>query len=490
MEVQYKRYRTHKISASDIQTVHTVLDSRILDLNAEISGVNMEGLMDNAGRAVANLVSSLKPKKILTVCGGGNNGGDGYVAASILKKEGQDIDCYPASPPVSELCKKKYAAYVKNGGRVIDSVKKGKYDVIVDALLGVGITGPPREPYASLIDLINESGAKVVSVDVPSGFPSNHYVKPQFTVTMQFRKDGMTKSNSGKIVVADVGFPLGTIEMIGPGDLIAFPSSLKSSHKGENGICVLVGGSIRYFGAPIYMACSALRMGPDLVNLYTPSSIHNHVASNCQGIILRKSGIDQIEFNYDLMKVLNERADSLAIGPGISKVETALEEAAKIIDFTLSIKKSLVIDADALEASRSITDFKGTTVLTPHRGEFKSVFGIDPTEDNVMRVARKINAIILLKGEVDIVTDGETLKKNISYHHQSMTRGGTGDLVTGAVAGLLARRLDPMHSATLASYIVGQAGLNAFGKMGDGYMISDLIDSIPEVLVSGIKKTS
>ena len=464
--------------------MHTILDSKILDANAEAAGVNMEELMNNAGNAVAKLVMSLEPKRVLVACGSGNNGGDGYVAATTLKREGISVTCYPVSPPATYLSKKKYAAYLKNKGRIVHSMKEGSYDVIIDALLGVGISGPPREPYLSAINMINSSESKIVSVDVPSGFPTSLQVRPHYTVTMQFKKEGMTRSNCGRVTVADVGFPREVIEMIGPGDMLSFPSSLKGSHKGENGICVLVGGSEKYFGAPLYMAEAALRMGPDLVNLFAPSSIHEYLASNCQGIILRKSGIKEIEFNYELMKMLKEKADSLAIGPGISKREIALDEAAKIIDFTISLNKSMVIDADALQASRNIDDFNGKSVLTPHRGEFKSVFGLDPDEENVKRVAKRVNAVILVKGETDIVTDGETVKKNTSYHHKSMTRGGTGDVVTGAIAGLMSRKVDALHAAFLASYIVGQAGLYSFERMGDGYLTSELVDQIPNVLTS------
>lgn len=458
-----------------------------MDANAEASGINMEELMNNAGNAVAKVVMSLEPKRVLVACGSGNNGGDGYVAAAALMKEGISVSCYPVSPPATYLSKKKYAAYLKNKGNIVHSVKGGGYDVIVDALLGVGISGPPREPYASAINEINNSKSKIVSVDVPSGFPTSLQVRPHYTVTMQFKKEGMTRSNCGKLIVAEVGFPREVIEMIGPGDMLSFPSSIKSSHKGENGICVMVGGSEKYFGAPLYMAEAALRMGPDLVNLFAPSSIHEYIASNCQGIILKKSGINEIEFNYELMKMLKEKADSLAIGPGISKSESALDEAAKIMEFAVSLNRIMVIDADALQASRSIGDFNGRSVLTPHRGEFRSAFDLDPSEENVKKIAKRVNAVILMKGEIDIVTDGETVKKNISYHHKSMTRGGTGDVVTGAVAGLLSRKVDPLHSAFLASYIVGQAGLYSFDRMGDGYLTSELVDQIPNVLTPGRK---
>ncbi len=464
--------------------MYTILDSRILDVNAEAAGVGMENLMDRAGEAVARLVKSLKKRRILVACGGGNNGGDGYTAASILLRDGFSVECLRASPPDSELSRKKYQAFVKNNGKIVNKFDDGKYDVVVDALLGVGISGIPREPYFTLISQLNKTKATIVSVDVPSGFPSEHSVVPQYTVTMQLQKDGMSKRNSGKITVADVGFTRESIEMIGPGDMLAFPSASSSSHKGDNGVCVMVGGSRTYFGAPTYMAQSALRMGPDLVDLFAPSSIHGYIASNCEGAILKKSGLDYIEFNYEMMKLISEKADSVAIGPGISKNEIALSEASKIIQYALGEEKHVVIDADALESARSIDDFKGMAVLTPHRGEFKSTFELDPDEENVMKVARKINATILVKGEVDVVTDGETLKKNRVYHHRSMTRGGTGDLITGAVAGLLSRKVDPLHSAFLASFIIGKAGLTAFNRFGDGYLVSDLLNMVPEILVT------
>lgn len=457
----------------------SLLDSRILDMNGKEAGLEMGKLMDNAGKAVANFVKTLNPRSVVATCGSGNNGGDGYVAALYLLKEGISCDVIPVTGPSSDLCKESYDNFTKSGGRISTVNETKEYDVIIDALLGVGINETPREPYFSFIDGINNSHAKIVSVDIPSGFLTEKAVKPQFTVTMQFEKEGMNSGNCGKIIVADVGFPVSVQEMIGPGDLLALPENEKKSHKGDNGILVVVGGSSEFFGAPIYVAKSALRMGPDLVFLFSPSSIHNHIASNLQDIILRKSGVDFIELNYELMKTIQEKADSIAIGPGISKNPLALEESSKIIEFSLSLNKKVVIDADSLGSVAHITDFRGNAVLTPHRGEFKSTFGAEPTEENAKRIADKINAVILLKGEVDIVTDGKVLKKNTSYHHQSMTRGGTGDLITGAVGALLSKKVDPIHSAFLASYITGKAGLLMFQKKGYGYFTSEIIDFIP-----------
>lgn len=459
-----------------------LIDSRILDRNAEVSGLDMEVLMDNAGRAIADFVRSLKPRKVLAVCGSGNNGGDGYTASILLLKSGVNVSVYPVKEPETILARKKFNQYREFGGNVINNPQLDEYDVIIDAMLGIGISGVPREPYASMIQRINNSRTKIVSVDIPSGFQTALSVKPDYTVTMQFLKEGMDESRCGKIVVADVGFPRDVVEMIGPGDLLAFPLNGKESHKGENGIVVVVSGSRDYYGAPLYVVKSALRMGPDMVFLYTPQNIHGMVASHTQDIMIRKSGMDYIEFNHDMASMISERATSVAIGPGISKNPVALENASRVIDHVLLSQKSIVIDADALEAISSIQDFKGIAVLTPHRGEFRNAFGANPDEENAKRIASRLNAVILLKGPVDIVTDGTVIKKNKSYHHESMTRGGTGDLVTGATAGLLSRGLDPLHAASLASYIIGSAGLVAFREMGYSYYTSEVLDFVPDVV--------
>ena len=459
-----------------------LIDSRILDVNAEKSGIRMEELMDNAGKAVAGFVKELGHKRILVICGSGNNGGDGYTAAIRLLHEKMDVSVLKAKEPETSLAKKKHDTFVQEGGNIKQEAKFDEYDVLVDALLGIGITGIPKEPYLSLIDRINRSGKVIVSVDVPSGFPSTVAVKPDYTVTMQFEKDGMTGQNCGKIMVRDVGFPKDIIEMIGPGELLVFPRNEKNSHKGENGIVAIIAGSSDFYGAPIYVAKSALRMGPDLVFLYTPGSIHCKVAPHLNDVILRKSGNEYIEMTADLLGNIRNKADAIAIGPGISRSQEAFSASREIIEATLKSGKRLVIDADALGSIEGIQDFRGLAVLTPHHGEFKSTFRIEPDEENVKKIARELNAVIFLKGRVDIISDGEMVKKNTGFHHESMTRGGTGDLITGAVAGLLSRKIDPFHSATLASYVIGMSGLRAFDRMGYSYLTSEIPNFIPEIL--------
>jgi len=459
--------------------MYKIIDARILDKNAEFFGIEMEKLMDNAGNAVFNEVLKLHPNKVLVLAGSGNNGGDGYTASILLMKKGVEVHAFPVKMPETILCRKKYEEALKSGLK-IDTELNFNYDVIIDAMLGIGIASEPREPYKSVIESLNNSGKFVVSVDVPSGFPTKIAVKPSITVTMQFIKEGMTEENSGKIIVADVGFPKEVIEAVGPGDFLVYRKNNDQSHKGENGIVVAIGGSYLYYGAPIYMAKGAMRMGIDLVYLFAPESIHCFV-SNFHDMILRRSGYNFIEFNDELKNIIEEKDITMAIGPGITKSREALENARRIIEYALDVGRNIVIDADALSVINESSDLKGLAVITPHRGEFKQTFNLEPSEENVKYIAKKIKATILLKGPVDIISDGDLVKKNKDFHHPSMTKGGTGDLLTGSVAGLLSKHIDPFHAASLASFIVGMAGKITFEEKSYAYYTSEILDNIPKI---------
>jgi len=458
-----------------------LIDAKILDKNAEFFGYDMEYFMNNAGKAVADAVMKEKPNNVLVVCGSGNNGGDGYTTAIILKKNNFNVKILMVKEPETQLCKKKYDESLKEGMEILKDANFDDYDVIVDAMLGIGITGVPRSPYKEFIEKLNASKSKIISVDVPSGFPSPLQVRADITVTMQIPKKGMDEKNSGKIVVADVGFPKELIEKVGPGDMLSYKKNEKESHKGQNGVLVAIGGSINYYGAPLYMVKSSLRMGIDLVYLFAPESIHPYIASNTQDIILKRSGFNYIEFNEELKNYILEKADAVLLGPGVSKTREVLENSRKIIDFSLRNNKKIVVDGDALSVIPDFNDFKNLCVITPHRGEFKNIFNLDPNEENAMKMAKKYNLVILLKGPVDIITDGENVRKNVEFHHESMTRGGTGDVLSGSLAGLIAKGIDPFHAARLASFIVGYTGLLTFQEKSYSYYTSEIIDNIPAV---------
>ncbi|MGC8585061.1 MAG: NAD(P)H-hydrate dehydratase [Thermoplasmata archaeon] len=466
--------------------MYDIDDARILDKNAEFFNINMESLMENAGKSVASEAISFKPTKILVICGSGNNGGDGYVAARELKMNGFEVHGYPVSPPASELCIKKYNEALQKGVIMDDRLSLDEYDMIIDAMLGIGLNNEPREPFRSIIQKVNESGKRVISVDVPSGFPTKVRIKPTLTVTMQFIKKGMDENCCGKIVVANVGFPLEVIESVGPGEMILYRMNGKESHKGMNGLVMVVAGSIHYFGAPLYVSKAAGRMGVDLVYLFSPKSIHSILGANFNDMILRNGGNEYIELTHEMKDMMKEKNVVLAIGPGISTNEDVLKTVREIVNFAIENKRKVVVDADALLAVKNI-NFKNLGVLTPHRGEFREMFGEDPIEEVIKNYSMKLNVTILVKGSTDIITDGERLKRNAIFHHPSMTRGGTGDVLTGVIAGLMARGIDPYHAACMGSFIVGNSGIEAFEKYSNFYYTSEMIDLIPDVMKKYIK---
>ncbi len=460
--------------------MYDLLDARILDKNAIYYNVDMEKLMENAGAAVANFASSLGDR-FLVIVGPGNNGGDGYVTAKNLKMMKKDVQIKVLIEPESPLAIKKKHECEKIGIQFFNNENYDQFDVIIDALLGIGIKGTPREPYFSEINRINRSKALKVSVDVPSGFPSDHAVKPHYTVTMQFMKKGMSESNCGKIIVADVGFPPEVIYNVGPGEMLAFPKNSPDSHKGDNGILIAVAGSADYYGSAVYTLKSALRMGVDLVFLFTPEAAANRISPHVYDVIIRDSGREYFEIRADLLDMIENKNVGIALGPGLSKNKIALENAKNVIYFALKNKRPIVVDADPLIISKEF-NYEGLGVLTPHHGEFRNSFNLDPTEENVKKVARDLNAVVFLKGRVDIITDGYRVKYNKEFHHESMTRGGTGDLLTGSIGGLLSRGVDPYHAACLASYIVGKSGLLTFKKYGYSYYTSEILDNYPLVM--------
>ena len=214
----------------------TPLDSRVSDANAEALGVRVRDLMGNAGSAVADVLKTRFPgKKLLFVCGSGNNGGDGFAAALRIGPENTTVAllCEPSKIHTDEsrfyysLLECDIVPYSKE---LIDEC-----DVIVDCALGTGMSGRVREPYRSFIEDADSSRKPVLSVDVPSGLGTDLSISPTCTVTFMDSKTGMTPENSGEIIIADIGIPYEAYHEVGPGDMLRYPVPGKSSHKGQNG---------------------------------------------------------------------------------------------------------------------------------------------------------------------------------------------------------------------------------------------------------------
>jgi len=472
----------------------------VLDKNAEYYGVKTSELMENAGLKVAEFTSTLTGnhrKRILVVCGAGNNGGDGLVAARYLNEK-HDTSVFLADSNIRTSISRANLARVQhlripcyNKLEDLDKLLS-ESDIIIDALLGVGIQGEVKEPYLSIIERINKIKKKtIISVDVPSGLGSSHYVKPDYTVTFHDLKEGMNKENSGVIHIADIGIPTEAVEYVGPGELtVYYPKPKKDSHKGDNGSVLVIGGG-PYTGAPALAGLAALRTGVDLVYIATPKRTWSIIASYSPNLIVKDLTSDILTCDdTPIIHAMISKASAVIIGPGLGSSKETYKAIVEIIKKCVEKNKPLVIDADAIEPTGGNHDIikNSKTIITPHTGEFLKLTGEDITsydinkrKQTVSQWAKKLGVTIILKGYIDVISDGEYVKLN-KVHNEAMTVGGTGDVLSGIAGALLSKGSEPYNAARMAVFINGEAGNQAFKKKHYGLLATDIIEEIPEVL--------
>ena len=465
---------------------------KVLDKNSAFYGVPEEQLMENAGKGLAETIEKKYDcKECIIFCGTGNNGGDGFVAARYLSQKCK-VKILLLGDIKSPLSLKNFRKVKRLGVSVYRFNEKiakkclNESDIIIDAMLGVGISGKLREPYSTAVRMINNTGKPIISVDIPTGFGGKIAVKPSLTVTFHDKKDGMNKQNSGEIIVKDIGIPKEAETFIGPGEMIYYPLPKEDSHKGENGVVVTIGGG-PYIGAPSLSAMAALAAGADLSFLLTPENIWKVVASFSPNIITRPlEGEFLSEKHLPSIKKFIEKADAVIIGPGIGDRKESQKACWKVVQESIFLNKKVVVDADAILSLKG-KDCKGRVIITPHAGEFNELTGITLPKDIeerktiVMQEAKKLHAVILLKGNIDIITDGSAVKLN-KIHNQAMTVGGTGDVLAGICGAMLSKGISPYNAARISAFLNGMAGNYAFEKKGYGMVASDLLQEIPEVL--------
>jgi NAD(P)H-hydrate epimerase len=469
-------------------------EMRILDRNAQHFGVSILELMELAGKAVADVALQdlgVRGKKVLVVCGTGNNGGDGFVAARYLARE-----CHVKvllARPADQLATKEAQTNLQRlreveilRGLERSEAAMAEADAIVDALLGIGVEGVLREPFGTLIREMNASGKPILSVDVPSGLGTDVAVKPTVTVALHDAKEGMTPENSGTIRVADIGIPPQVVRTIGPGEFLLYPRPKAESHKGQNGRLLIVAGG-PFTGAPALVAMGALGMGADLARIATPAIAAQIVATYSPNFIVHPLvGHRLLREDIEVIVELAKSADALAIGPGLGDSLGSLEAVRSIVQ-TLDLP--MVLDADALKAAgmdRTIL-VKKRAVATPHSREFVVLTGktlpdnLEEKAEMVRAAAKSLGITILLKGHVDIVSDGVRLKFNHTGN-PGMTVGGTGDVLCGAVGGLLAKGVAPFDAARIAAFSNGYAGDLAFKVKSYGLTATDVAENLGKVL--------
>ena len=487
---------------------------KVLDKNSEFFGNPASQLMENAGKGVADFVKKQFNSKnnVLIFCGTGNNGGDGFVAARHLAESHKvsvfltdKKDEIKTKISKDNFLKLKVKIYDISDLNKIDELLSG-HSVIIDSMLGIGLTGSLREPYATIVKKINDANKTVIAVDMPTGFGTTTSVKSNYTITFHDEKNGMNKNNSGDITVVDIGIPKKAIEYVGPGELTYYPKPRKESHKGENGRLLIVGGG-PYYGAPALSSFAAQRMGIDLVFVATPKKVARAITSYSPLIkpvrlakdiaklsptlIVKELNDENYLVNSDIeiVETLTKKVDALLIGPGLGSEKETQKSVEKIVTLFVKNKKPIVIDADAIQViGKNPSLVKNSqTVLTPHTGEFKELTGVklstnlDERKENVKKWAKKLGVTILLKGPIDVISNGVEIKLN-DIHNESMTVGGTGDVLAGIVGALLSKKVEPFNAARMGVFINGAAGNIAFDKRSYGLIATDIIDEIPNVL--------
>jgi hydroxyethylthiazole kinase-like uncharacterized protein yjeF len=489
----------------------TSREMRALEINSEYFGVSRLQLMETAGRNVTEEVASrFKPKKtrVAIFCGQGGNGGDGFVAARHLNCLGFTVEVVlagKASGIADESARCNWIALqpLKDTIKIrqvydCTLIPDVKAEVAVDALLGVGLKGKLRPPIQQLVKKINEMKAIRVSVDVPTGMDSDSgeilgdTVKADLTVTFYKAKPGLSKAKeyTGELAVKDIGLPPMLEKFAGPGDVpLAVKRRLPEAHKGTFGRLLVVGGSDVFSGAPALVAMAALRVGADVVTVAAPEKTAYAISSMSPALITLK--LKGKHLSSSNLSALNEHlmaATAVVVGPGLGLHPETKEATLELMELMEEKGTPMLLDADGLKA---FADFgrkvKMPLVLTPHAREYEILTGRKLPEDleekmkEVQKTARKLGATILLKGAVDIVSDGERVKINFTGN-PGMTVGGTGDVLSGVVGGLLAMGADPFRAAVAGAFINGAAGDFVSAEAGYHMVPTDLLDWIPHVM--------
>ena len=441
---------------------------RAVDKNAIALGVTELQLMESAGRALADMARAASPARVLLLCGRGNNGGDGMVAARHLQRGvGTDV-CYLDLGKRSAACEHQLIALKRCRVGLYPFTCRDdlealhplfeKADLIIDALLGIGASGELQEPLKTCVKMANTSRATIIAADVP---------------TTGMRADRICAFHRAKCdgsTVVDIGIPVEAECCVGPGDLTLLRSRHRKAHKGFGGEVLVIGGG-PYQGAPYLAGLGALRAGADIVRIASPvfEPVPDLIYERLEG---KKIGVEHIE----RLIALAERADVVVCGNGLGT------ESHAVITAIAPHCKRAIFDADALRLP--LPAAQKETIYTPHAGEFTRITGKTLPEDTIGRAhaARDagIGGTLLLKGHIDVITDGKRVRFNRTGD-PAMTVGGTGDVLAG-IAGALLCHLPAFEAACIAAYVNGRAGERVASERGGGMLASDLVDRIPAEL--------
>ncbi|MEA2433495.1 MAG: ADP-dependent NAD(P)H-hydrate dehydratase / NAD(P)H-hydrate epimerase [Actinomycetota bacterium] len=477
------------------------------------SGTSGEVLMERAGRAVARAVVDLAGgrygKRVTVVCGKGNNGGDGFVAARVLHIAGLTVVCCPLVDPdaLEGASKLHFERLVAVGCRVSSfSDRLMDCDVVVDAIFGTGFKGSVESPFREAIDSINESGASVLAIDIPSGVngatgsAGPHAIKADVTVCIAVEKIGTAFApgldHAGHVEVVDIGIATrdATALLIEAEDVAGWlPKRLPDAHKKSSGVIAIMAGSDEMPGAAVLTSRAALRAGAGYVRLGCVEAVRA-AASSAPELLVRVVADESFdESSVTRFKDALDGAQAVATGPGIG---TGDAQRSFIESLMSSYEGPMVLDADALNVLADDTGVlerrasKGPVVITPHPGELGRLLDRDSKAIQADRLgavteaSHRFGCTVLLKGRRTLIASpGSPVLVNPTGGPE-LAVGGSGDVLTGIVGTYLAAGLAPREAAGAAAYVHGLAGSLVRGRSGvpQGVLPSDVIEALPEAI--------
>jgi hydroxyethylthiazole kinase-like uncharacterized protein yjeF len=471
-------------------------------------------LMERAGAGVTRTVEQLAPDgRVAVVCGKGNNGGDGFVAARMLRDSGRDVDVVLAADleAIAGDARVNLERLPGDGPLPLQDGREAiaRSSAIVDALLGTGFSGTASGAVADAIALINGSRAPVVGVDVPSGVDAStgevrgDAVRAEVTVTFHAAKPGLWirpgKAYTGEVRVVDIGIPRGApagsdIGLIEPTVLDELPRRRAGSTKFSSGHVIVAGGSRGLTGAPRMAARASMRAGAGYITGCVPASQQVLIASGETPELMTRGMPDDGEgFVPDAVLPALEatqRGGALALGPGLGRRKGAVQFARAL---ARQARLPMVLDADGLNAHagrlRELALREAPTVLTPHAGELARLLELDSEQVDERRLAhardaaRHAGAVVLLKGDDTLIATGDGRVAVSPGASPALATAGTGDVLTGVIAALLAQQLEAFTAACAGAWLHACAGCEAARAVGsaEGVIATDVIAALPRV---------
>jgi NAD(P)H-hydrate epimerase len=473
-------------------------------------GIAALELMERAGAGLADAIGERVPEgRVVVVAGKGNNGGDGLVVARLLRESGREVDVLLLAPgeELTGDARVNFDRLPWPGARPFESGALHGAAAVVDAILGTGFDGEPRDPARSAIAAINEAAgdATIFACDVPSGVDAStgeiagEAVRAHATVTFHAAKPGLWispgKTHSGEVTVIDIGIPDGapvapSVGLIAPQVLDGVPHRAHDSTKFAAGALMVCGGSTGLTGAPSMAAEAAMRAGAGYVTALVPASLNivfEQRLVEVMSVPLPDKDGTLTQPALEVVLERTERADALVLGPGLGRKPGTFKLVRKL---AAAVSIPLVLDADGLNAHEgrleALAERSAATVLTPHAGELARLLETDSAEIAAHRLrcvrdaAAGANAVVLLKGDDTIVAAPDGRAGVSRGATPVLATAGTGDVLSGVIGAYLSKGMDPFHAACAGVFVHARAGRLAARTIGtEGVIASDVIALVP-----------